>query len=132
MNAADRLFVDVSLVVSTCILGLIYYGVSQRRNRARHVRIMTVAGILDITLVLAIVAVRRALPKAMEADTTILRVHLAFSIPALLLWFTAFHTGRRRLQGRCVRLHRVNAIAFLIARTGNWVTSFFIHPPPED
>ena len=120
-------FVQVSLAISTVILITIYYGVSQRKNRRRHVPIMLGCGIADILLVLAIIAWRKALPKAMEAETTILRVHLVFSIPALLLWFTAFYTGWRRKRGECVRVHKWNAIAFLVARTGNWVTSFFVY-----
>ncbi len=121
------LFVTVSLILSTVILLSIYYGVSQRKNRERHIRIMVSCGIADILLVLAIVYFRRALPKAMEADTTILKVHLVFSIPALLLWFTAFWSGIQRKKEKCLRFHRWNAISFLVARTGNWVTSFFVY-----
>ena len=132
MTKEEQLFVQGSLVVSTVVMGMIFYGVSQRKNRDRHVKIMTTAGIADIVLVLAIVAIRRALPKAMEAETTILRIHLAFSIPALLLWFSAFYTGFQRKKGKCVKLHKANAITFLIMRTGNYVTSFFLHSPAED
>lgn len=120
-------FVQVSLAISTLILIAIFYGVAQRKNRRRHVPIMVGCGIADIILVLAIIVWRHALPKAMEADTTILRIHLAFSIPALLLWFTAFYSGVRRKKGKCVGFHRANAILFLIARTGNWITSFFVY-----
>lgn len=120
-------FVLVSLIVSTMVLAGVYYGVSQRKNRRRHVKVMVTCGIVDILLVLAIVIVRKALPKAMEADTDILRVHLMFSVPALLLWFSAFISGAKRLKGQWVGFHRFNAIAFLIARTGNWVTSFFVY-----
>ena len=120
-------FVLVSLIISTMVLAGGFYGVSQRKNRRRHVKVMLTCGIVDILLVLAIVVVRKALPTAMEADTQILRIHLMFSIPALLLWFTAFASGRQRLRGKWVTFHRFNAIAFLIARTGNWVTSFFVY-----
>jgi len=121
------LFVTVSLMVSTVILLSINYGVSQRKNRDRHIRVMVSCAIADILLVLAIVYFRRALPKAMEADTTILRVHLAFSIPALLLWFTALWSGMQRKKEKYMRFHRWNAISFLVVRTGNWVTSFFVY-----
>ncbi len=120
-------FVQVSLVISTLILITIFYGVSQRKNRRRHVPIMVGCGIADILLVVAIIGMRRALPQAMEADTAILRIHLAFSIPALLLWFSAFYSGFMRKKGKCVGFHKFNAIAFLVARTGNWVTSFFVY-----
>ena len=132
MTDFEKMFVKGSLAVSTVVMLMIFYGVSQRRKRDRHVKIMRTAGIVDIVLVLAIVAIRRALPKAMEADTTILRVHLAFSIPALLLWFSAFYTGSQRLKGKCITVHKWNAIVFLICRTGNYVTSFFLHPASSE
>ncbi len=121
------LFVKVSLVLSTLVLIGIYVGVALRRDPKRHVPIMITCGIVDILLVVAIVAIRHALPTAMHPETWILRVHLAFSIPALFCWFAAFISGSQRRRGRWVRFHKINAIVFLICRTGNWATSFFVY-----
>jgi len=120
-------FVAVSLVLSTLVLIGIGVGVAFRRHRRIHIPLMIGCGIADISLVLAIVLVRRALPTALEADTAVLRVHLAFSIPALLGWGTAFVSGAMRCRGRWKRFHRWNAVGFLVCRTGNWVTSFFVY-----
>lgn len=119
-------FVIGSLVLSTLILIGVYVGVALRRDRKKHIPIMLTCGVLDVGLVFAIVAYRQALDTAMAAEGTILRVHLAFSVPALLCWFVAFASGPMRKKGRWTRVHRWNAMIFLVARTGNWITSFFL------
>ena len=121
------LFVKIALVISTLVLVGVYVGVWFRRDRRRHVPIMITCGIVDIALVIAIIAFRRAVPTAMEAETTVLRIHLAFSIPSLACWITAFASGFQRLGGKWVRFHRWNAMVFLVCRTGNWATSFFVY-----
>ena len=121
------LFVKLSLIASSLIVMGICVGVALRHDRRRHVPIMVTCGIADIALVIAIVVMRRAIDTAMAAETWILRVHLMFSVPALLLWFSAFASGFQRRKGKWVRFHRGNAIAFLICRFGNWVTSFFVY-----
>jgi len=120
-------FVLVSLVLSTLVLAGIWVGVALRRDRRRHIPIMVTCGIVDIALVAAIVVARNAIPQALEARTGVLRVHLAFSVPALLGWFTAFASGAKRRKGKWIAFHRWNAIVFLVARTGNWITSFFVY-----
>lgn len=123
----DPVFVQrFSLVASTVILAFIFFGVSQRRRPRVHIPVMLSCCAADLTMVLFIELNRGAVEKALVADG-LLRFHVIVSVIAVVCWGVALFTGWKRRQGKCRRLHLANALVFLVCRTTNWATSFFIH-----
>lgn len=117
------------IVLSTLVVLLIFYGLSQRHNRAVHVPVMSAAFAADVVLVLAIELSRQAVEKAVtHVDNGLLMFHVAVSLLSLVMYIALTLSGRKLLRGEeAVRpLHQKMAGAFLLFRLSNYVTSFWV------
>lgn len=120
------LFRTATLAASTIILAAIFFGVSQRRRRHIHIPTMLSCFVADMTLLVIVELNRDAILVATRSSRPIVHVHVALSVATLLGWLFALFSGNLRRRGRLVRAHRYNAILFLLFRTGNWITAFFV------
>lgn len=120
---------------SLCILALILVGIYFRRNRKRHVKIMSVAIIWDILLILQIELSRTAILKASKALTNpmILNIHVSIAVSTVVLYAFMVYTGRALLSGRTQiqGTHRILGYSTLLMRILTFVTSFWAVVPKE-
>lgn len=117
------------------LLGIIY-GVSIRRDLARHVRVMKFCFFLDVSLLIAVElgrgAVEKALgiePKPDEINLTMLWIHIPFAILSLVFWIVQLVVGRRIIRGQrhLLSAHFRNAVIFLAMRIGNFATALLLY-----
>ncbi|OUR99856.1 hypothetical protein A9Q84_02175 [Halobacteriovorax marinus] len=88
-------------IESFLILTLMIIGVYNRRNRMRHVKIMSCVIIWDILLILQIELTRGAVAKAAKVLTNplMLKIHLFFAIGSVVLYIFMVVYGRKLLSG---------------------------------
>lgn len=86
---------------SVCIVLLMTAGIAYRRNRAKHVRIMSIALIWDVLLILQIELSRSAILKASKAfDNAIaLNIHVSIAVSTVIMYAFMVYTGRGLLSG---------------------------------
>ncbi len=111
------------------VLCLLYTGVAFHRKKRIHVPIMITSFVLDMSAILYLELNRGVLAKVLEKSGTehVLQIHLTFAVLTLLGYGVAFYTGSRLLKGIPIkRFHKINAMVFLISRTGVFITSFFV------
>ncbi len=123
------LLVNWTHLVSFLVLLMIGRGLVLRRERLRHVRWMLSAFLLDTALVLWIELNRSAIEQAFDpALRGILAIHIGFSAVAALGWLGLVVLGGLLLRGHSgLRAwHLRLAVLFLVARLGNFLTSFLI------
>ena len=115
-------------IQSALILGLMFYGVSKRKQRNLHVKIMSSAIAWDILLILQIELSRSAVAKASKAmvNPMWLNIHVSIAILSVLFYFAMVYTGTRMLKNdQTIRkLHRKLGVTTLILRTLTFLTSF--------
>ncbi len=112
-------------------LVLIIVGVAYRRVTRVHVPIMLAAFVIDMLNVLLIELNRDAVKRTMEtagvAGEWILKFHILVSVISVVCYVIALITGPLLLlRRRCRTAHRWNAIVFLVCRSINFVTSFWV------
>ena len=117
-------------VQSTCILILMYWGVSVRRRRDLHPKIMVSAILWDLILVGQIELTRNAVAKAsrMTENTALLNIHVGMAISCVLLYFALLYTGRSLLKNnsKLKKVHLFLGLTTLVLRTLVYITSFMI------
>jgi uncharacterized membrane protein YozB (DUF420 family) len=126
------------IAVSTLILIIIGVGWLFRRNARRHIPCMALAFLLDLGLLLYIEGTRHAINTVATGLKTpeshgLLLFHVTMSLLVLLLYLAQITSGVLLYRGRpgfspvSVRnFHRFSAMAFLLFRGANYVTSFFV------
>ncbi len=104
-------------------------GVYYRKNRAKHVRIMSATIAWDLILVLQIELSRQAIFKASRAvsNPAILNIHIALAVSTVVLYFVLIFLGRKLLQGDNSKraLHRKLGLLTVGLRLLTLITSFF-------
>jgi len=120
-------------VQSILILTLMYVGVFYRRNRSRHVKIMSSAMAWDILLILQIELTRSAINKASKVVTSpiALQIHLFFAISTVLLFIVMIVLGRKVLAGnnKLLPKHKFFGWTTVVFRTMTLVTSYWAAQP---
>lgn len=115
---------------SFLIIILMFYGVYQRKNRYKHVKIMKTAIIWDLILVAQIELTRGAIVKASKVGTnsSILNIHVSLAIATVLLYGVIFYTGSRLKAGdESIRQkHKLVGISTLTIRVLTFITSFLV------
>jgi hydrogenase-4 membrane subunit HyfE len=117
-------------IQSALILLLLFVGVYFKRERIRHVRIMTSAIIWDILLVLQIELNRGAIAKAVQVTENkwILNLHVTLAVSSVIFYFVMIYTGRKLLNfDNSIRpKHKLFGMMTLTLRILTFITSFFI------
>jgi len=128
---------DIPHLISTLVVIALVVGVALRRHRRIHPKIMIGAFLTDLGLLLWIELHHHALRQAAEAtglihaevaNRGILLFHIWVSTMTLVLYAVLMVLGYRLLRGNenVRRYHRGCAVAFLVFRFTNWVTSFLL------
>ena len=115
------------------IIAISYYGVSQWRNRKKHMRIQLTGISLDLLLVLQIEVMRGAINTSLKPmqNSWLMNIHIAMAVTCVLLYPFIIYSGRMLYKGkgpfpRYKKLHRRTAITALTLRTLVLITSFLI------
>ncbi len=117
-------------VQSTLILGLIYVGLFYKKQRNKHVKIMTTAIIWDVLLILQIELTRQAVAQALKpmGNSNLLNFHILIALATVVLYVMMFMTGKKMLKNDySVRArHKAMGITVTILRTITYITSFMV------
>lgn len=115
-------------IYSGIVLFLIFVGFLLRRRRKIHIPIMIGSFVLDLISILYLELNRNVIFKAYDTiSKELMQIHLFFAVVTLVGYGIAMVTGRKIAKGAPISaLHRINAFCFLTARTGVFITSFWI------
>lgn len=117
-------------VQSFLIVGLMIFGLANRKNRAKHTTIMKSAIIWDLLLVAQIELTRSAINKASKvfANPVLLNIHVTLAVSTVLLYGLIFFTGRKLETGdESVRkFHKRVGITTFTVRVLTLITSNLI------
>lgn len=117
-------------VQSFLIVALLIYGVYNRKNRFKHIKIMKFAIIWDLLLVAQIELNRGAINTASKAMTnpTILNIHISLAVSTVLLYILVGITGYKLNNGNesIRKLHKPLGIFTLTTRIATLITSNLI------
>ncbi len=114
-------------LVSVLVCVILVIGVLKRRKPRVHIPLMVSAFLIDLTMVIYL-EVRRGVVESIPGRemTTLLIVHICLSTVVLILYGVQIATGLKNARGNRRPWHRKAAVAFLITRFGNLITSFLI------
>ncbi len=122
-------------VQSFCILLIMLIGVYFRRQRTKHIKLMSAAMIWDVVLILQIELSRSAIVKASKAlsNTTALNIHVSIAVATVVLYIFMIQSGRKLLAGELTirPRHRMLGWTTLTMRILTFVTSFWAVIPKE-
>jgi hypothetical protein len=120
---------------SFCIVALMLIGLFFRRQRKKHITIMSIAMIWDLLLILQIEFSRSAILKASKAATNelLLNIHVSIAVSTVILYIFMVYTGRALLAGRTEvrKKHRILGYSTFLMRILTFVTSFWAVVPKE-
>jgi len=120
-------------IQSFLIVLLMTWGISQRKKRKLHVKIMSASMLWDILLILQIELTRGAVIKAGDAminemtSKVLLNIHVSFAISSVVFYALMIHSGRKLLKGHneIRKRHRLLGITTYTLRVLTLVTSFW-------
>jgi hypothetical protein len=117
-------------IQSSIIVLLMIWGVSKRRVRKLHIKIMSSVIIWDIILILQIELNRGAVAKASKVAKNhwLMNLHVAMAVATVLLYFVLIYSGRKLLKGNneIRSLHQKTGMSAFSLRILTYVTSFFV------
>jgi hypothetical protein len=130
-------------IVSTIVVLLIAAGLYYRRRAAVHLRYMTAAFLLDLSLVIYIEATRHAVEQVATGVRPLVYFHAGVSLATMVLYVIQIVLGRQLLAARTAaatdaatiapvdaartrHVHRLLGITFCVVRGLNYVTSFML------
>jgi hypothetical protein len=117
-------------IQSSIIVLLMIWGVSKRRVRNLHVKIMSSVIIWDIILILQIELSRGAVAKASKVSKNhwLMNLHVSMAVATVLLYFVLIYSGRKLLKGdeQIRNLHQRTGMSAFSLRLLTYVTSFFV------
>lgn len=118
----------MTVFVSSLVLVLIALGLRFRRQRRVHIPLMISAFALDLGLVLWIELNRQAVEQALAGVQGLLLFHILVSLLVLVLYAALIASGLGWLKARPwgIAWHRRLALAFIVCRLTNFVTSLFL------
>lgn len=122
-------------IQSLAIVVLMLVGIYFRRQRKRHIKIMSFAMIWDVILILQIELSRSAILKASQAvkNTMLLNIHVSFAVSTVIFYAFMVYTGRKLLNGdNSIRpRHKMLGWTTLFLRVLTFITSFWAVAPKE-
>jgi hypothetical protein len=112
------------------IVALLFYGVSKRKIKYLHMKIMKTAIIWDLLLVVQIELTRSAINTASKAMTNpwLLNFHISIAVSTVLLYFVMFYTGTKLANGHepIRKYHKILGVITLTLRVSTLITSNLI------
>ncbi|MBD65761.1 MAG: hypothetical protein CME62_11175 [Halobacteriovoraceae bacterium] len=115
---------------SFLVVGLLIYGVTKRKHKFLHMKIMKTAILWDLLLVAQIELTRSAIEKASKvtSNAMILNIHVSLAISTVLLYFIVYYFGNKLAKGdESVRkYHKPIGILTLTVRIATLITSNLI------
>lgn len=122
---------SVLFQVQSCIIvAILIYGVMNRKNRYKHVKIMKFGIIWDLLLVAQIELTRQAIVTASKVTTnsTILNIHVSLAVSTVLLYAFVYYTGNKLLKGdeSIRKFHKPLGLLTLTTRILTLITSNLI------
>lgn len=121
--------------ISAAILLLLLWGRSlAKKNLRAHIRVVSVAMLLDLLLVLYLAVAREALTKVNLSMPWLLTVHVSLALGVLLFYVLVTHAGWNLLKGRESYRKRLRFLDRVIVPTRILVlvtsTALFLFPSP--
>jgi hypothetical protein len=118
---------------SFCIVLLMIVGIAYRKQRNRHVKIMSFTMIWDVILILQVELSRSAILKASKAvnNSMILNIHVSIAVSTVILYGFMVYTGRAFLAGRndIRQRHKMLGYTTFLMRVLTFITSFWAVAP---
>lgn len=115
-------------ILSTLVLLLIGIGLKYRKVNRIHIPVMITAFVIDLGMVLYLELNRAAVEQVVSGVEGLLLFHVIVSSLVVVLYLALFATGFRLFKRVTVspKLHRTLAMAFVLGRLINYVTSYFV------
>lgn len=117
-------------VQSIFILALLFYGLYNRKNRYKHIKLMKSAIIWDLILVVQIELTRGAIMKASKVSTNpgLLNIHVSLAVSTVLLYALVFYSGTQLSKGNesFRKRHKMIGMITLTIRVLTFITSILI------
>ena len=131
MAIGDSMIIDNNVVLpvlSTVVLVLIALGLKYRKVNRIHIPLMLSAFAIDLGMVVWLEFNRLAVEKVVGGVSGLLLFHVIVSIGVVILYVALISTGMKLFKKVTLSpaLHRNLAVAFVIGRLINYVTSFFV------
>ena len=109
------------------------YGVSQRKIKFKHMRIMKIVIAWDLLLVAQIELTRQAINTASNAmsNPALLNFHIFLAVSTVLLYFCLLYTGTKLSRGdeSIRKWHKPLGATTVVFRLSTLVTSLIIEVP---
>jgi|GEM_PF-404163 len=124
-------------IQNALIVGLMLWGLKERRKKSLHVPIMVSAIVWDVLLVLQIELSRHAIATASQvvANPMILNIHVGLAVTTVVLYAPVAYLGNQLKNGKRPEwrgTHRILGIITFVFRLLTFATSFFAHQPKVD
>lgn len=117
----------IAKIASLIIYCFILFGITLHKKRALHRKLMKLSFLFDLLLLFYIEAGRHAIEKAMDLPDGLLGIHIIVAVLTMLIYPIVLYSGSRFYKGEIRRIiHRNLAYTFLLFRTLNLITSFFL------
>ena len=117
-------------VQSVLIIALLFFGISKRKQKTTHIRIMKFAIAWDLLLVAQIELTRGAIATAskMTTNPALLNIHVFLAVSTVILYLFVYLAGTKLAGGdESVRLkHKILAGLTMCFRLSTFVTSNLI------
>jgi len=115
-------------LLSTLVLILIGVGIKYRKVNRLHISLMLTAFAIDVGMVVWLEFNRLAVEQVVGGVSGLLFFHVIVSIGVVILYVALISTGMKLFKKVTLSpaLHRNLAVAFVIGRLINYVTSFFV------
>lgn len=115
-------------LLQTLVLLLISIGLYFRKVNRIHIPVMIAAFLIDLGMVLYLELNRAAVEQVIGGVEGLLLFHVIVSTLVVVLYVALFVTGFRLFKKVTLspKLHRTLAMAFVLGRLINYITSFFV------
>lgn len=116
------------IIASTLVLGLIGLGFYFKKNTKLHALCMSLAFIMDVSLVLIIEINRSAINHVMSSNSIFVWFHVLISTCVILLYLLQIYIGinlaKQTANLELRKIHKIMASVFVVLRLINYLTSF--------